>query len=140
MKEAKVIFVTIFINLGYNYLFLFPFRYATYVFSGFKKDVNWDINGTIRYSDPCNGCSRCYNKDDNNDSSGSRWWHVFIPRTTYAQTEPDYSRVKNEKCGQLIEVPVVTTELTLVTGNVRDTVKTGPPALKLDFGKRKNNN
>lgn len=56
------------------------FRYVTYVFNGFKDDMNWDCNGVISYSDPCSGCSKCYEEHQQTSATGKRWWHAFIPK------------------------------------------------------------
>ncbi|XP_063975455.1 acylglycerol kinase, mitochondrial isoform X2 [Diachasmimorpha longicaudata] len=110
-------------------------RYMTYIFNGMKKDVNWEINGTLRYSEPCSGCSTCYDDNQTPESTEKRWWHVFIPRrTAYAQTEIDYRSVKNDKCGQYNEIPISATELSLITSNVKNPVKEGPPSVKLHLG------
>lgn len=99
-----------------------------------KKDVNWEINGTIRYSEPCSGCSVCYDDNHTLKNTEKRWWHVFIPRIKGANNEIDYSRVKNDKCGQYNEIPINATELSLITSNVRNPVKEGPPSLRLQLG------
>ncbi|KAK0170948.1 hypothetical protein PV328_008724 [Microctonus aethiopoides] len=111
-------------------------RYMTYVFNGYKKDVNWDCSGTIKYSDPCSGCSHCYeNLSNQNSSSDKRWWQVFIPKKrVYAHDEIDYSRIKNDKCGQYNEIPVTTTELSLITRNVKNLLEKSPPSMKLFIG------
>ncbi|XP_011300465.1 acylglycerol kinase, mitochondrial [Fopius arisanus] len=110
-------------------------RYMTYIFNGIKKDVNWEINGTLRYSEPCSGCSTCYDDNHSIERIEKRWWHVFIPRrTAYAKNEIDYSKVQNDKCGQYNEIPINATEISLITSNVKNPVKEGPPSVKLHLG------
>ncbi|XP_074103368.1 acylglycerol kinase-like protein Mulk [Cotesia typhae] len=110
-------------------------RYVTYIFNGFKKDVMWNCNATIRYSDPCIGCSKCYQPDKSPAQLDVRWWHVFIPKkVTYAQSnEIDYSKVKNDNCDTFKETSITTTELSLTTLNT-DKLKPGVPAVKLQIG------
>lgn len=58
-------------------------RYVTYVFTGYKKDVNWDCNATVRYTEPCHGCSRCYKEQqvpDETANTNRRWWQAILPR------------------------------------------------------------
>ncbi|XP_034950527.1 acylglycerol kinase, mitochondrial [Chelonus insularis] len=109
--------------------------YVTYIFNGYKKkNINWDCNANIRYSDPCQGCSNCYNKSQFNESSDKRWWHVFIPRIKSYSNEPDYSRIKNENCNKYHEVPITATELSIVTRNVEHSLAENLPAMKLKLG------
>lgn len=111
-------------------------RYVTYVFNGFKNDLNWNCNATIRYTDPCPGCSKCYQQYQSSGQSDVRWWHVFIPKKiTFAQSnQVDYSKVKNDDCDKFKETHVATTELSLVTNNLNNS-QSGPPAVKLQVGK-----
>ena len=60
------------------------YRYVTYIFNGLKNDLNWNCDGVIRYSDPCNGCSLCYTKNEDSHVN-KKWWHAFVPKT------PNYS-------------------------------------------------
>ncbi|XP_008558541.1 acylglycerol kinase, mitochondrial [Microplitis demolitor] len=110
-------------------------RYVTYVFNGFKNDLNWNCNATIRYTDPCPGCSKCYQQYQSSGQSDVRWWHVFIPKKiTFAQSnQVDYSKVKNDDCDKFKETHVATTELSLVTNNLNNS-QSGPPAVKLQVG------
>jgi len=57
-------------------------RYAAYVFSGYKSDLNWKCNAILKYTNPCKGCSCCYSKEFYNEPTdmNKRWWHVFLPR------------------------------------------------------------
>ena len=47
--------------------------------------MNWDCNGIIRYSDPCSGCSKCYNKHETLRSQ-RRWWHAFVKKVDHFST------------------------------------------------------
>ncbi|XP_044007453.1 acylglycerol kinase, mitochondrial-like isoform X1 [Aphidius gifuensis] len=40
-------------------------RYASFVFCRLKNNLNWRIDGTLKYTDPCSGCSRCYQDNRN---------------------------------------------------------------------------
>ncbi|XP_046610154.1 acylglycerol kinase, mitochondrial [Neodiprion virginianus] len=111
-------------------------RYATYVFNGYKSDLTWDCSADLRYSEPCNGCSRCRHNRQSSHSSSSdrRWWHSFVPRTRSASFEIDYSKVINEKCGSLHEIPIVTTELKMITSNLDSPTDHSVPAIKVHLG------
>lgn len=47
----------------------------------------------------------------------------------------DYSKVKNENCGVLREIPVATTELHIATENVEKVKNSSVPAIKVALGK-----
>lgn len=61
---------------------LLTHRYAAYVFSGYKSDLNWNCNAVLKYTNPCKGCSRCYSEESYNETmhKNRRWWHAFLPR------------------------------------------------------------
>lgn len=122
-------------SFKYNILFS---RYAAYVFSGLKTNLNWSLNGTLKYTDPCTGCSHCYQENQSNTSVEKRWWHVFIPRRGYSQSnQVDYSKIKNDKCGQFTEIPISSTELSLTTSNLNHLNHQEISSVKLQLG---NNN
>lgn len=61
------------------------YRYATYIFNGHKGNLNEYCNAILRYTLPCEGCSRCNQKNyllAGSSNLNTRWWHVFVPRVT----------------------------------------------------------
>ncbi|KAL6447224.1 hypothetical protein ACFW04_001482 [Cataglyphis niger] len=113
-------------------------KYAAYVFSGYKSDLNWKCNAVMKYTNPCKGCSYCYSKDLSYNQStnlNKRWWHVFLPKkqTLIPDNHVDYSKVVNKDCGILYEIPISTTELCITTENVMNPVQP-MPSLKIALG------
>lgn len=55
------------------------YRYVTYVFNGYEENLNKYCDAVLKYTLPCEGCSRC---SQNNliSNLNTRWWHVFLPR------------------------------------------------------------
>ncbi|XP_011499911.1 PREDICTED: acylglycerol kinase, mitochondrial [Ceratosolen solmsi marchali] len=110
-------------------------KYVTYIFNGLKNDLNWECNGLVRYSDPCSGCSKCY-KVEETTSTDRRWWHAFVPKVkkfSTGESVKDYSKVINNNCGVTREIPIFTTELSLVTQNVNQ-VNQSTPSIKIELG------
>ncbi|XP_076766711.1 acylglycerol kinase-like protein Mulk [Xylocopa sonorina] len=122
-----------------KYWYLGPLKkYATYVFNGFKDNLNQYCDAILKYTLPCEGCSRC--NRNNSFLSGSsnlntRWWHVFIPKTTPNISNIDYSKIINEKCDILHELPISTSELHIETSNLdKSQVVSSPSSLKVKIG------
>lgn len=46
----------------------------------------------------------------------------------------DYSKVKNENCGEIHEIPVSTTELQVTTKNVEKITNNSTPSIKVALG------
>ncbi|OXU30059.1 hypothetical protein TSAR_015262, partial [Trichomalopsis sarcophagae] len=110
-------------------------RYMTYVFNGYKSDINWDCNGVIRYSDPCSGCSKCCQEQEKQSPSGRRWWHSFVPIIKKTDEKAiDYSKVINENCGVIREIPVSATELRITTQNVDQKNDRLIPSVTIELG------
>lgn len=101
-------------------------KYATYIFSGYKSSLNWECNAEISYLEPCEGCSNCYITQKN---TSKRWWARFWSRPQV--TEKDYSKIKNERCGQQHTKEVITSDFTLKTANILGDKK---PTLQLNLG------
>lgn len=72
-----------------KYWLLGPLKpYAAYLFSVFR-DLTWQCAGRLGHTPPCDGCRRCRSSGAAAEGVGaarsplsSRWWHVFLPRTT----------------------------------------------------------
>ncbi|XP_014207286.1 acylglycerol kinase, mitochondrial [Copidosoma floridanum] len=112
-------------------------RYATYIFNGYKKDINWSCSGIIRYLNPCYGCSRCYVDNKEIISLKKRWWNMFVPKVnTYLADQKDvkYSNVINENCGIIHEATISTVELNISTRNINLSKDILTPAAKIEFG------
>ncbi|XP_029673153.1 acylglycerol kinase, mitochondrial isoform X1 [Formica exsecta] len=114
-------------------------KYAAYVFSGYKSNLNWKCNAVMKYSNPCKGCSYCYSKELSYNQSTNlnrRWWHAFLPKkqTLVPDNHVDYSKVINEDCGIFYERPISTTELCITTENVMNVPVQSMPSLKIALG------
>ncbi|XP_076239270.1 acylglycerol kinase-like protein Mulk [Calliopsis andreniformis] len=115
-------------------------KYATYIFNGYKGSLNWNCDATVKYTNPCGGCSHCRQKNpslNELNSTNRRWWHAFVPRKPTAATDDiDYSNVINEECGILHELPVSTTELHIESSNIDkpQIIDNSPSSLKLKAG------
>ncbi|XP_024943863.1 acylglycerol kinase, mitochondrial isoform X2 [Cephus cinctus] len=110
-------------------------KYATYVFNGYKGDLNWDCDGVIRYTEPCDGCSRCYyeHQTTSNSTLERRWWHSFLPKRT-SMPSVDYSKITNEKCGEVHEMPIAASEVHVTTSNAKGVKAPAVPAVKVELG------
>ncbi|KAI4492322.1 hypothetical protein M0802_009832 [Mischocyttarus mexicanus] len=97
-------------------------KYATFIFNGCKSNLNWNCNGLLKYTEPCTGCSQCYQNTniDQSLNTNKRWWHSFVPRkTTFASEKViDYSKITNENCNVSHEVPISTTDLFIKTSSI----------------------
>ncbi|XP_076174287.1 acylglycerol kinase-like protein Mulk [Ptiloglossa arizonensis] len=103
-------------------------KYVTYAFNGYKGNLNYNRDVTIKYTNPCDGCSQCYQRDTSLNEFGNtnkRWWHAFVPKKTTTTDTVNYSEIINEKCGILQELPISTSELHIETSN------TSPSSLKV---------
>ena len=113
-------------------------KYATYILNGYKGSLNWNCDATIKYTNPCKGCSRCHQSDfllNESINTNKRWWHAFIPKKGITMTENvDYSTVINEQCGILHELPVSTCELHIETSNIHKSQDLSPASLKVKTG------
>ncbi|XP_039295404.1 acylglycerol kinase, mitochondrial [Nilaparvata lugens] len=95
--------------------------YAAYVFNAPTESYN----GTLVYTAPCDGCSRCHvYRDDlrrRNIEPTKRWWHTFIPTFSSRRTGEkiiDYSLITNNQCGSFTEIKFNTVDFSIKTSNV----------------------
>src|SRR5690349_4890848 len=52
-------------------------NYTAFLFNGFgRHDVTFNCKANLIYSDPCSGCSNCYEKTESRSQKmqNSRWW------------------------------------------------------------------
>ncbi|OAD61585.1 Acylglycerol kinase, mitochondrial, partial [Eufriesea mexicana] len=120
-------------------------KYATYIFNGYKENLNQYCDAKLEYTLPCEGCSRC---TQNNSSMGgftnlnTRWWyvlfqyiwHLFVPRGTVTKDGIDFSKIINEKCDILYELPISTSELHIDTSNIYKSQIESLSSLKIKMG------
>ncbi|XP_060821605.1 acylglycerol kinase, mitochondrial [Bombus pascuorum] len=109
-------------------------KYVTYVFNGYEENLNKYCDAVLKYTLPCEGCSRC---SQNNliSNLNTRWWHVFLPRYNASRDSIDFSKRINEKCDVLHELPISTCELHVATSNIdKLQVESSPPSLKVKIG------
>ncbi|PBC29195.1 acylglycerol kinase, mitochondrial [Apis cerana] len=111
-------------------------KYATYIFNGYKENLNKYCDVILKYTLPCEGCSRCNQKNSTNGFSNlnTRWWHVFAPRNTIIRDSIDFSKIINEKCDILHELPISTCELHIETSNIDKSQDESPSSLKVKMG------
>ncbi|KAF7990384.1 hypothetical protein HCN44_000189 [Aphidius gifuensis] len=93
-------------------------RYATFVFCGLKNNLNWSIDGTLKYTDPCSGCSRCYQDIRNQQNI----------------TSSKKCKIINNKCGEYKEMPISSTELSLISSNLSDNSNDTQSSVKIYLG------
>lgn len=83
--------------------------YVTFVFNAFNDNLTWTCKAKLAYSDPCTGCSNCFEKRKTLADNG-RWWSKFVPKFGLGQAnkanEVDYSKVNNPTCKNVIEIDV----------------------------------
>ncbi|XP_029032122.2 acylglycerol kinase, mitochondrial [Osmia bicornis bicornis] len=111
-------------------------KYVTYILNGYKMNLNQYCNAMIKYTPPCEGCSRCSQKNFLNVPSNmnKRWWHVFVPRNPITEDTIDYSKVINENCGIFHELSVSTSELHIEASNINKLQVASPSSLKIEIG------
>lgn len=115
-------------------------KYANYLVNGYEENLKWNCNAMMKYTDPCTGCSQCYQNTlsfcESSGSANKRWWHAFLPRkTTFAsENTVDYSKIINEECSIVHEVPVSTSQLEIETSNVnKSQVSASPSSIKVQI-------
>ncbi|XP_078037482.1 acylglycerol kinase-like protein Mulk [Augochlora pura] len=120
-------------TIAKKYWYWGPLRkYATYVLNGYKETLNWNCDATIKYTNPCNGCSNCHHSDI--ISVNKRWWHAFVPKKPSIPTI-DYSKIVNEQCGISYELPISTNELHVESSNIEKSEPlSSQSCLKLKIG------
>nr|XP_012137674.1 PREDICTED: acylglycerol kinase, mitochondrial isoform X2 [Megachile rotundata] len=111
-------------------------KYVTYIFNGYKHDLNQYCDAIIKYTPPCDGCSHCSQTNFLSGSSNMnrRWWHIFAPRTTMTEGSVDYSKITNENCGIFHELPVKTSELHIEASDIDKEQVKSPSSLKIEIG------
>lgn len=79
--------------------------YATFIYNAFSNSITWKCSATIKYTNPCAGCSNCYIAPHKLEAKPGqrRWWSGFIPSFRLGSSQsshkgPDYSRVQNPNC------------------------------------------
>lgn len=83
------------------------FAYLWYVVFNVPKPSE-DL--ALMYTKSCRGCSNCAKNEK--PKSQLRWWHSFVsrPKKTSQACEIDYSQIKNQNCGHVIEKSVKSAE------------------------------
>lgn len=92
-------------------------HYTAFLFNGFgRQDVTWNCKADLVYSDPCSGCSNCYEKLESSTQKmhNARWWSNFRPQ----EKAPDYSKILNANCLITHEESIDTGELVVSTNTV----------------------
>lgn len=116
-------------------------EYVTFLFNAFSDSLTWNCTAKLIYTDPCQGCSNCFIKQQALSAGPRRWWSSFIPSfrlgsSNHAQL-PDYSKVVNKNCAQTTELEVQPSEIFLTiqndNGQSRISVKLGNGYHGLEF-------
>lgn len=55
------------------------YRYVTYIFNGYKENLNKYYDAILKYALSSEGCSR-YSHNNLISNLNTRWSHVFLPR------------------------------------------------------------
>lgn len=112
------------------------FRYYTaFLFNGFgRHDVSWNCKANIIYSEPCSGCSNCYEKTESPTQKmhGSRWWSKF----NVQEKAPDYSKILNPNCLSTHEESVDTSEL-IISSNTVEGISDKNPKLNIKLNTKR---
>ncbi|XP_062552255.1 acylglycerol kinase, mitochondrial [Armigeres subalbatus] len=93
--------------------------YTAFLFNAFDGKHTWSCKAKLTYTDPCQGCSKCYKEHQHQQpkkEETKRWWSAFIPRANGTQGV-DYSKIVNEQCSIPHELEVDPAELVLETTN-----------------------
>lgn len=91
--------------------------YTAFLFNGFgSHDVTFNCRANLIYSDPCSGCSNCYEKAESRTQKlhNARWWSKFNQQ----EKAPEYSKVLNPNCLNTHEEMIDTPELVITTNTV----------------------
>lgn len=89
-------------------------NYTAFLFNGFgRRDITWNCKANLIYSDPCSGCSNCYEKTESKTQKlhSGRWWSKFASQ----EKAPDYSKILNANCLTTHEESIDTSELVIST-------------------------
>lgn len=89
-------------------------EYTAFLFNGFgRQDVTWSCKANLIYSDPCSGCSNCYEKSESKTQKihNARWWSKFNAQ----EKAPDYSKILNPNCLTTHEDTIDTSEFVIST-------------------------
>lgn len=96
-----------------------PLReYTAFLFNGFgRHDVTFNCRANLIYSEPCSGCSNCYEKTESRAQKmhNARWWSKF---NANQKKVPDYSKILNPNCLITQEEEIDTSELVITTNTV----------------------
>lgn len=99
-------------------------NYTAFLFNGFgREDVTFTCKANLIYSDPCSGCSNCYEKTESRTQKmqNSRWWSKFNAQ----EKAPDYSKILNPNCLNTHDESIDTSELVISTNTVEGLSNTG---------------
>jgi acylglycerol kinase len=92
-----------------------PWReFTAFLFKGFgSSDITWNCKADLIYSDPCSGCSNCYEKLESRTQKlqSGRWWSKF----NAVEKPPEYSKTLNPNCLTIHEQQINTSELVIST-------------------------
>lgn len=106
--------------------------YTAFLFNAFDNNHTWHCQATVKYTEPCSGCNKCY-KDlhqEEKKEQPRRWWSVFLPKAKAAHGV-DYSKIVNDACSVDHELQVDPSELILQTANIDNDDATDKPKLSL---------
>ncbi|KAG5677739.1 hypothetical protein PVAND_007470 [Polypedilum vanderplanki] len=90
-------------------------NYTAFLFNGLfpRENITWNCDAKVTYTEPCNGCSNCYEKIETRSQKlhNSRWWSKFNAR----EVAPEYSKVLNPNCLQTTEIQINGSEFAIST-------------------------
>lgn len=106
------------LNLRDKYWYFGPYRdYITFIFNAFNDNLTWTCKAKLAYSEPCMGCSNCFEKHQvKSVGNDGRWWSKFVPKfgLGHKSNEPDYSKVNNVNCAKITEIEVDPSDVTII--------------------------
>lgn len=93
-------------------------NYSAFLFNGlFARDgITWNCSAQLTYSEPCQGCSNCYEKIETKSQKlqNSRWWSKFNSKDVV----PEYSKILNPNCLQSTEIDIKSSEFAITSNSV----------------------
>lgn len=94
-------------------------NYTSFLFNGLfpREQITWNCDSKLIYSQPCSGCSNCYEKIESKSQklSKNRWWSKFNAKDK--QMIPEYSKILNPKCLETAEIDIRDSSEIAITTN-----------------------
>ncbi|GIY62440.1 acylglycerol kinase, mitochondrial [Caerostris darwini] len=107
-------------------------------FKNSSKEWHPILNESLEFIAPCSGCSKCYIPPKMKEQQSSRWWHVFVPRSTQSDStsekiDENLATKVNEDCGKRISLPSGYSNISISTAvaDQKSSIKPGSMIVKI---------